>query len=62
MGAPFKKDPEEFAGRKLMAENVFDILQKDDDCFIYEDIFPRLILKVLKKNTVWQASMHIIQN
>jgi len=49
MGAPFKKDPEEFAGRKLMAENVFDLLQKDDDCFIYEDIFAQIDTKVIEE-------------
>ena len=39
MSVPFKNDPAEFSGRKLLAENVFDLLEKDDDCFIYEDIF-----------------------
>ena len=42
MAAPFKKDPEEFRGRKLMAENVFDLLPKDHDCFIYEDILNQI--------------------
>ena len=39
MAPSFKKDPEEFKGGKLMAENVFNLLPDDDDCFIYEDIF-----------------------
>ena len=49
MAAPFKKDPEEFKGRKLIAENVFDLLQKDDDCFIYEDIFSQIDTKALEE-------------
>ena len=49
MAPPFKKDPEEFRGRKLMAENVFDLLQKDDDCFIYEDIFSQIDTKSIEE-------------
>jgi len=49
MAPPFKKDPEEFKGRKLMAENVFDLLQKDDDCFIYEDIFSQIDTRSLEE-------------
>ena len=49
MQAPFKKDPVEFAGRKLLAENVFDLLEKDDDCFIYEDIFAQIDTKSIEE-------------
>ncbi len=49
MAPPFKKDPEEFKGRKLFAENVFDLLPKDDDCFIYEDIFSQIDTKAIEK-------------
>ena len=49
MPAPFKKDPVEFKGRKLFAENVFDLLPDDDDCFIYEDIFSQIDTKVLEE-------------
>ncbi len=49
MAPSFKKDPEEFKGRKLIAENVFDLLQKDDDCFIYEDIFSQIDTKALEE-------------
>jgi len=48
MPVPFKKDPVEFNGRKLMAENVFDLLEKDDDCFIYEDIFSQIDTKSIE--------------
>jgi transposase len=41
MPIPFKKDPEEFKQRKLFAQNIFDLLPQDDDCFIYEDIYLR---------------------
>lgn len=49
MPAPFKEDPREFRGRKLFAQNVFDLLPKDHDCFIYEDIFSQLDTKALEK-------------
>ena len=49
MAPPFKKDPEEFKGRKLMAENVFDLLPDDHDCFIYEDIFSQIDTKALEE-------------
>lgn len=49
MPIPFKEDPEEFVGRKLFVQNVFDLLPKDDDCFIYEDIFSQLDTKALEE-------------
>ncbi len=49
MTPSFKKDPEEFKGRKLLAENVFDLLPGDDDCFIYEDIFSQIDTKALEE-------------
>lgn len=49
MAPPFKKDPEEFKGRKLLAENVFDLLPCDDDCFIYEDIFSQIDTKTIEE-------------
>ena len=60
MAAPIKKDPEEFKGRKLIAENVFDLLQKDDDCFIYEDIFSQIDTKALeeKYSMIGQHAYH----
>ena len=42
MPAPFKKDPVGYNQRKLMAENVFDLLPTDHDCFVYEDIFTQI--------------------
>ena len=49
MPVPFKDDPVEFNGRTLMAENVFDLLEKDDDCFIYEDIFSQINTKSIEE-------------
>ena len=49
MAPPFKKDPQEFKGRKLFTENVFDLLPKDHDCFIYEDIFSQIDTKSIEE-------------
>jgi len=49
MPVPFKDDPVEFNGRKLLAENVFDLLQKDHDCFIYEDILSQIDKKSIEE-------------
>jgi transposase len=49
MPVPFKEDPREFRGRKLFAQNVFDLLPKDHDCFIYEDIFSQIDTKALEE-------------
>jgi transposase len=49
MAPPFKKDPEEFKGRKLFTENIFDLLPNDDDCFIYEDIFSQIDTKAIEE-------------
>ncbi len=64
MAPSFKKDPEEFKGRKLMAENVFDLLPDDDDCFIYEDIFSQIDTKSIeeKYSVLGQNAYHPKQN
>jgi len=49
MPVPFKKDPTEYNQRKLLAENVFDLLPKDHDCFVYEDIFNQIDTSILEK-------------
>ena len=38
MPVPFKKDPAEFNQRVLYPSNVFDMLPKDHECFIFDDI------------------------
>ena len=49
MPVPFKKDPVEFIQRTLLATNVFDLLPKDHDCFVYEDIFSQINTKEIEK-------------
>ena len=49
MPAPFKKDPVEFNWRKLYATNVFDLLEKDHDCFVYEDILNQIDTKSIEE-------------
>ena len=60
MAPSFKKDPEGFKGRKLMAQNVFDLLPNDHDCFIYEDILSQIDTKALeeKYSMVGQNAYH----
>ncbi len=46
---PFKKDPVQFNKRTLLATNVFDLLPKDHDCFIYEDILSQIDTEEIEK-------------
>lgn len=48
MPVPFKKDPTDYNQRKLLAENVFDLLPSDHDCFVYEDIFSQIDTSILE--------------
>lgn len=60
MPVPFKKDPVEFNQRKLLAEDVFDLLDKDHDCFIYEDILSQIDTKSIEEkfSTQGQHAYH----
>jgi len=49
MPVPFKKEPVEFNQRKLLAEDVFDLLEEGDDCFVYEDIFNQIDTKKIEE-------------
>ena len=49
MPIPFKKDPTDYNQRKLLVENVFDLLPSDHDCFVYEDIFSQIYTKEIEK-------------
>ncbi|MGA7876707.1 MAG: IS1182 family transposase [Desulfoferrobacter sp.] len=42
MRVPFKNDPTRFNQRLLFPSNVFDLLPKDHECFVYDDIFRQL--------------------
>ena len=60
MAVPFKNHPVEFNGRKLLAENVFDLLSGDHDCFVYEDIFSQIDTKSIeqKYSMIGQHAYH----
>ena len=60
MAVPFKNNPIEFNGRKLLAENVFDLLSDDHDCFVYEDIFSQIDTKSIeqKYSMIGQHAYH----
>ena len=47
---PFKKDPAEFNQRVLFPSNVFDMLPKDHECFIFDDIFRQIDISSIEKN------------
>ena len=49
MPVPFKKDPTGYNQRQLLATNVFDLLQKDHNCFIYEDILSQIDTKSIEE-------------
>jgi transposase len=50
MSIPFKKDPAEFNQRVLFPSNVFDMLPKNHECFIYDDIFRHVDISSIEKN------------
>lgn len=49
MRVPFKNDPVRFNQRLLFPSNVFDLLAKDHECFVYEDIFRQLDMSNIEK-------------
>jgi len=38
----FKKDPDGFNQGALLATNIFALLSRDHECFIYEEIFKQI--------------------
>lgn len=42
MRIPFKDDPIKFNQRMLFPSSVFDLLPKDHECFVYDDIFKQI--------------------
>lgn len=42
MAIPFKKSPIETNQRTLFPSNIFDLLAKDHECYVYEEIFHQL--------------------
>jgi len=50
MKPPFKPSPVELDQRLLFPPNVFDLLSKDHECYLYEDIFQQLDTSELESN------------
>ena len=42
MSIPFKSSPVEFHQHLLFPSNIFDLLPKDHDCYLYSDLFEQL--------------------
>src|SRR5450755_1871844 len=42
MSVPFKSSPVEFNQHLLFPTNIFDLLPKDHECFLYADLFQQL--------------------
>ena len=50
MKPPFKPSPVELDQRLLFPPNIFDLLSKDHECYLYEDIFQQLDTSELESN------------
>ena len=50
MKPPFKPSPVELDQRLLFPSNIFDLLSKDHECYLYEDIFQQLDTSELESN------------
>jgi len=50
MRIQFKDDHRNFNQRVLFPSNIFDLLPKDHECFIYDDIFDRIDISSIEKN------------
>ena len=48
MTIPFKKSPTEFNQHLLFPSNVFDLLPKDHECYLYTDLFKQLDTSALE--------------
>ena len=42
MPIPFKSSPVEFNQHLLFPTNIFDLLPKDHECFLYADLFQQI--------------------
>ncbi|WP_422492056.1 hypothetical protein [Endozoicomonas sp. ALD068] len=58
----FKDSPVEFDQHLLFPTNVFDLLPKDHDCFIYESIFQNINTSEVEKNITTLVSTHTLQS
>lgn len=46
----FKDDSKNFNQRLLFPTNIFDLLPKDHECFVYDDIFERIDISTIEKH------------
>lgn len=60
MKIPFKKDPEEFRQPSLFSRNIFDLLSKDHECFIFDAILSQLDTSEIEKqySVIGQNAYH----
>jgi len=49
MSKPFKSRPDEFNQRLLFPTNIFDLLPRDHECYLYADILKQLDTSELEK-------------
>ena len=50
MTIPFKSSPVEFNQRLLFPSNIFDLLPKDHDCYLYTELFQMLDTSIIESS------------
>ena len=48
MSVPFKSSPIEFNQHLLFPSNIFDLLPKGHECYLYSDLFEQIDTTALK--------------
>ena len=48
MSIPFKSSPVEFNQHLLFPTNIFDLLPKDHECYLYADLFQQIDTRSLE--------------
>src|SRR5664280_1587186 len=68
MSVPFKSSPVEFNQHLLFPTNIFDLLPKDHECFLYADLFQQLDTSSLESlysvngRNAYPTSAHLLSN
>jgi transposase len=60
MSVPFKSSPVEFNQHLLFPTNIFDLLSKGHECFLYAELFQLLDTSSLESLLALKASTPII--